>query len=320
MIAAGAPDNGFHEAVGIVQNLGATIERLCAAFGYSLLWRGSASRETLELLELDWRVSAEEALIGAPDQGRGYIRLLSFPGLETGVMRDGAQAWDAGGIFDINVYALSPIAPLHQSMTRVGFRALAPITAYDFSGLAVKEVLECDSDGLAIAIIERERSSLPSFDGVCGPVSYVFNSTQSPLDFQAAHNFYVESLGWAPVYESSWTHPGGYNCIGLPLDIARTRTLRVGIYQARGLNEGSVELLEVDGERLDFSAAAPPDRGWAALRFPMADIAAFIRKAALGGCRTLAPRTMIMEPYGVVEAAAAITPWGVRLEAYAALS
>jgi catechol 2,3-dioxygenase-like lactoylglutathione lyase family enzyme len=316
MINSGTLDDGFHEAVGVVLDVDATVARMGDAFGYRTLWRGEASQGALRLLGIAPGVAGEEALIGDPEQGRGFIRLFGFPGLPSGVMRDGAQLWDFGGIFDIDVYALKPIEAVHGDMTRAGFSAFAPVTAYDFAGMAVSEVISRDADGLAAALIARSHPPLEGFEAVPGPVSHVFNSTQIVPSFDAARAFYVEALGWKPVHETAWRHPGGSNCIGLPLDVARERMVRVGIYQARGLNQGSVEVLKIDVEGRDFSHAAPPDRGWAALRFPMADVAAFIARAAAGGCRVLAPRPVTMAPYGEVEAAAAITPWGARLEAY----
>jgi catechol 2,3-dioxygenase-like lactoylglutathione lyase family enzyme len=317
VIESGTIDNGFHEACAIVRDLDDSVNRLCNVLGYRLLWRGPASASALELLGIDGESAGLEALVGDPLQGRGFIRLFALPGRDSGVMRDGAQPWDAGGIFDINVYALGPIEVLHGAMIRSGFSALAPITAYLFGELSVKEVVERDSDGLVIAMIERLSPPVTGFEAVTGPASYVFNSTQTVPSFDLARAFYVDTLGWKPVQESRWTHEDGNNCLGLPRDVARVRELRVGIYQANGRNEGSVEVLEVAGEALDFSAAAPPDRGWAALRFPVADVGAFLISAAAGGCTILPSRPMMMPPYGQCDAGAAVTPWGARLEAYA---
>lgn len=266
---------------------------------------------------MDPALGGGEALIGDPAQQRGFIRLFAFPGLDNGLMRDGGQAWDRGGIFDINVYSLGAIGRLHGRMTRAGFRPFGPVTAYDFSGLGVKEVIECDSDGLAIALIEQIVPPLKGFEGTTGAASFVFNSTQTVPSFAAARAFYVDVLGWHAVHETSWTHVDGRNCLGLPLDVARSRHITVGVYQAEGQNLGSVEILEVEGEGLDFSASAPPARGWAALRFPVSDPADFLARAGRGGAWVLPLRRVSMNPYGEVEAGLAITPWGARLEVYA---
>jgi catechol 2,3-dioxygenase-like lactoylglutathione lyase family enzyme len=316
MVGSGALDDGFHEATAIVLDVDASVARLCGALGYELLWRGKASSGALDLMGLDPGVPGEEALIGDPARARGFIRLFAFPGRMSGVMRDGAQPWDIGGIFDINIRALRPIKPVHEAMTRAGFCAFAPITAFHFAGMDVKEVVDRDADGLAIALIERIAPPLTGFEAARGPASFVFNSSQIVPSLAAARAFAVDALGWTPVAEASWVHENGLNCMGFPPDVARTRRLKVAIFQAQGRNVGSVEFIEFEGESLDFSSAAPPDRGWAALRFPMTDVVGFIARAAAYGCTTLPPRVVTMQPYGQVKSAVAITPWGARLEAY----
>ncbi|TRW14447.1 VOC family protein [Glacieibacterium frigidum] len=310
-----ALDNGFDEATAIVLDLDASIERLCRVFGYTLVWRGDADPGACALMGIAEGWTGHEALLGDPAQERGFIRLFDFPGRELGVMRDGAQPWDAGGVFDINIRALGPLEALHARMTRAGFCAFGPLTAWEFGPLSVKEVVSRDADGLAIATMQRVAPPLEGYENASGDTSYVFNSTQVVPDFDAAKAFFVDALGWQIVMESAWTHEGGRNCLGLPIDLARTRELRVGIYQSNGLNEGSVEILCYGGEALDFSAA-PIGRGWAALRFPMRDVEGFMARAEAGGCTIVAPRRITVAPYGEAVAGVAITPWGARLEAY----
>ena len=314
-----ALDNGFQEAVAIVSDASATADRLCRVLGYGRLWEGAPARESLDLLGVpaDWQ--AQEVLIGDADQGRGYIRLLAFPGRDTGVMRDGAQPWDTGGIFDINIRALRSIETLYRGMTQAGFAGFAPITAWDFGPVSVKEVVSRDGDGVCIAFMERVAPPLQGFEAVTGPASYVFNSTQVVADFDAARTFYTEVMGWKPVQESQWAHEAGFNCMGLPLDVARTRQIRVGIYHPHGRMEGSLEIIAFEGEGLDFANASPPDRGWASLRFPVRDVDGVVGRAAAAGCAVQPRRSFLLAPYGEVEAAGLVTPWGARLEAFRAL-
>lgn len=312
-----ALDDGFDEATAIVHDLKDSVARFSRIFGFTLIWEGDADPAALELMGLDPATRAREALVGDPAQGRGNIRLFELVGQRHGVMRDGAQVWDSGGLFDINVRALRAAEDIHDDMTRNGFCAFGPLTAWDFGPMSVKEVVSRDTDGLAIAVIERTLPPLEGFEHVAGPVSYVFNSTQTVPDFDAARSFYVDALGWGVVQETDFVHETGDNCIGLPIDVAKVRPIRVGIYQANGRNDGSVELLEYTGESLDFSSiAAPPKRGWAALRFPMSDIESFLDRARRGGCAIQPARPIQIEPYGRVIAAAAITPWAVRIEVF----
>jgi catechol 2,3-dioxygenase-like lactoylglutathione lyase family enzyme len=319
-IGPGVPDDGFHEVRVIVDDLESAAHRLCDAYGYQMLWSGEAVEGAIRLLGFD-PIPAREILIGDAMQGRGFLRLIAFPGLSTGVMRDGAQPWDIGGLFDLNIRPLVPIETVHAATTRAGFCAFAPITAYVFDSLAVKQVVSRDSDGVAIALIERVSPPLEGFEAVKGPTSYVFNSSQIVPSLNQARAFYGDVLGWTVVQQDEWVHPGhGRNCLGLPLDVARTRRIKVAIFHPQGAARGSVEAIEIEGEALNFSTAAPPDRGLAALRFPVSDVETFLAKCARGGCRILAPTRFRLEPYGEVLAGAAVTPWGVRLEAYQSVS
>ena len=103
--------------------------------------------------------------------------------------------------------------------------------------------------------------------------------------------------------------------MGLPLGLAPHIKAKVGIYQAQGRMEGSVEIIAFDFAGIDFSAAAPPDRGWSALRFPVSDAAAFLAQAKAGGCEVSALAEFDWAPHGKVRAGSVRTPWGAWLEA-----
>ena len=252
-----AGNNGFQEVVGIVVDVEASARMLCQALGYIELCRGKVPHDALAMWQTEPNASAQEVVIGHPDSPRGQIRLVSFDGAATGRMRDGAQAWDPGGIFDINVRALSGIEGLHRALGLAGYVSPAPITDWDFGPLSVREVVENNADGLAIALMERVSPPLAGYEGVSGPASWVFNSTQIVPDFASARAFYVDALGWQVVQESDLVHEDGRNCMGLPLGLAPDIKARVGIYQAQGKMEGSVEIIAFDFAGIDFSAAAP---------------------------------------------------------------
>ncbi len=310
-----ARDNGFQEAVGIVVDAASAASRLCDALGFIEKYRGNVPVAALSLWQIGSGFTAQEVLIGHPDSGRGDIRLIAFDGPPGGRMRDGAQAWDPGGIFDINIRALSGIAGLHRALGLSGFLSPAPITDWDFGPLSVREVVEYDADGLAIALMERVSPPLVGYEGVAGPASWAFNSTQIVPDFTAARVFYRDVLGWQAVQESDLVHENGRNCMGLPLGLAPTIKAKVGIYQAQGRMEGSVEIIAFDCGGLDLSAGAPPDRGWAALRFPVRDAEAFLSRAGAVGCAVSAIAEFDWAPHGQVRAGSVLTSWGARLEA-----
>lgn len=308
-VAMIALDNGFDEAVGIVADARASALRLCAATGFVERYAGTA-----------WD-GALEVLIGHPHAARGAIRLVQLPGVVAPRMRDGAQAWDTGGIFDINLRALAGIAPLHEAFGAAGFVAHSPVTDWDFGPLSVREVVESDADGLCIALMERVRPALTGYEGLGGAASWVFNSTQVVNDFDAARALYCDALGWQVVQETQGfaaVDASGANCMGLPLSLAPDIPMRIGIYHPHGRMEGSVEVIAFGVKGHDFSASCvAPNRGWAALRFPVSDLAAFAAKARAGGCAVSGPEAFVWAPYGTGERVVAVTAWGARLEAVA---
>lgn len=313
-----ALDNGFHEVVGIVADAEASAQRLAGALGYRAVHTGDVGPEVLSSLGLAEDAAAREVLIIHPDAQRGAIRLISLAGSPAPLMRDGGQAWDSGGIFDINIRALADINSLHTALGTAGFRAHAPITIWDFGSLAVREVVETDADGLCVALMQRISPPLQGYEGIGGNASWVFNSTQIVSDFDAARALFVDHLGWVPVQETQGFagNDGGVNCMGLPPLLAAAIPMRIGIYHPHGRMEGSVEIISFGCGGHDFSAARPPMRGWAALRLPVSDLDAFAAAMDAAGCEVGSASEIEWAPYGKAEAVAAITPWGARFEAF----
>jgi catechol 2,3-dioxygenase-like lactoylglutathione lyase family enzyme len=305
-------DNGFQEAVAIVADVKASSARLQRALGFAASYNGKVPAEALELLGFPGR-DGYEALLVHPDSERGAIRLIALDGEVPARTRDGAQSWDPGGIFDINMRALQGIEPLHRALSLNGFASPAPITDWDFGPLSVREVVEADADGVVIALMERVAPPLQGYEGIGGPASWVFNSTQIVPDFESARAFYRETLGWQVVQETQLQHPDGRNCMGLPLGLAPNIGAEVGIYHPHGRMEGSVEIIAFDFAGIDFSRSAP-GRGWAALRFMVSDMDGLAGWAGQGGCEVTQVHELDWRPYGKCRAASIRTPWGARLE------
>lgn len=313
-----ALDNGFHEVVGLVADAEGSARRLAQALGYSVIQRGVVPAAALALLGLPDYAGSSEALIAHPDAERGAIRLISPGGDPAPLIRDGAQAWDSGGIFDINIRALTDIEPLHHALGAAGWRASAPITDWQFGAMSVREVVEADADGLAIALMQRVSPPLQGYEGIGGNASWVFNSTQIVADFDAARALFVDHLGWVAVQETEGFagNAGGVNCMGLPPSLAATVPMRIGIYHPQGRMEGSLEIISFGCGGHDFSAARPPRRGWASVRLPVSDLSAFARAMAAGGCEVGEAGEFEWAPYGKARALAAVAPWGARFEAF----
>lgn len=307
-------DNGFQEAVAIVADASATATRLQTCLQYGEVHRAPVPDGALALLGLAGR-KGTEILLSHPDSPRGAIRLIEVEGEPLPRARDGAQPWDSGGIFDINIRALQGIEPLHNALSLHGFASPAPITDWDFGPLSVREVVEADADGVVIALMERVAPPLQGYEGIGGPASWVFNSTQIVPDFGEGRRFYVETLGWQVVQETQLLHPDGRNCMGLPLGLAPEIQAKVGIYHPKGRMEGSVEIIAFDFAGIDFSQAGP-GRGWASLRFMVSDMAAMLERARGAGCELSAEVRFDWHPHGACRAAAIRTPWGARIEVF----
>jgi catechol 2,3-dioxygenase-like lactoylglutathione lyase family enzyme len=307
-------DNGFQEAVAIVADVQASSARLQRALCFRESHSGRVPAAALELLGFPGREGSEVLLVH-PDSARGAIRLIALHGETPPRARDGAQPWDPGGIFDINMRALQGIEPLHRALSLNGFNSPAPITDWDFGPLSVREVVEADADSVVIALMERVAPPLQGYEAIGGPASWVFNSTQIVPDYESARRFYLEVLGWKVVQESRLEHPDGRNCMGLPLGLAPGIEAQVGIYHPHGRMEGSVEIIGFDFAGIDFSQAAP-GRGWAALRFMVSDGAGLAARARAGGCEVSQAVALDWAPYGQCRAVSIRTPWGARLELF----
>lgn len=311
-----AIDNGFEEAVGLVADCEESARRLCSATGYAVRHRGPVPAGALALLGLPPQTQAHEVLVAHTDAVRGGIRLVALAGDPAPPMRDGGQAWDTGGIFDVNMRALTGIDELHGAFGRAGFISPAPVVDWDFGPLAVREVVEKDADGLCIALMERVHPPLTGYETIGGPSSWVFNSTQVVADFDAARAFFVDGLGWMPVQETHGPagQGDGANCMGFPLGLAAQIDMRIGIYHPRGRMEGSVEIIAFGCGGRDFSAAAPPGRGWASLRLPVSDLDAMAARLGAAGCALGELVEFEWAPHGTVRAVCATTTWGARFE------
>jgi catechol 2,3-dioxygenase-like lactoylglutathione lyase family enzyme len=308
-----ALDNGYQEAVAIVADAGASADRLCDALGFARVHAGAAAPGLLALLGLNPGEGWHEVLIGQPECDRGHLRLLSRPGRPARPRRLGAQPWDIGGWFDAGVRSLGSIDAALERLTLQGFVAFAPVADFNMGGFEVREVLAHDADGLCFALAERVAPPLAGYEHVRGPISNLFNSVIAVTDLRAAVDMFVSGLGWQALVDTALVHGDGRNVMGLPLDIAGTREVKLAIVQQQGRMEGSVELIEYPCEGLDFTAAAPDARGLAGFCFPVSDLDAAAARAQAIGWRVSPVEGVVWAPHGDCRAASILTPWGARM-------
>jgi len=262
--------SGWKEVLVSVRDLG-DYNRFFSGFeNWKLVKQGDVPKEQIEAWQLQSSVSAKYSVFANDGTESGFIRLVEFDGAEQVMIRPGAQSWDTGGIFDINMRT-HDLDALAKNLREQGWQARSPVTQFSFGPFVVKEWIPQNSDGLAVAFIQRVAPQLegwPHFKSL----SRTFNSTQVVKDMPKSLEFYEDVLGFKRYLE----HEGaskeeGENVLGLPHNLTTKVPRSVVILNPHGTNEGSVELLSFDGAvgRDNSGRAHLPNIGIAALSFPV---------------------------------------------------
>ena len=312
---------GFREAVVSVWDLDRSVETLTSVAGWKIHTRAAVSAEEARFWGLTPAGSGpvgESVLLHNPGTSTGFVRLVRF-GQPGEPIRPGAQPWDTGGIFDLNVRALE-VGQRMAELRRRGWSSWGEPVRLEFGPFTVNEVLARGPDDLVLAMIERLEPPLTGWPHLT-KLSRVFNSTQTVRDFDAALRFYREGLGFEVYLEHEGaSEKAGANVLGLPHEVTVEVPRRVAILSPDGSNEGSIEILSFEGASgVDHAKrAVAPNLGCLSLRFPVRDLEAFriwLSERSIepaGG-----PARFELPPYGEIAAFAVTTPEGARLEFFA---
>ena len=310
------PAGGFKEAVFSVRDLDAAVEVYRAVAGWEVVHRGDAGEDQARFWHLDPGQKIEEALLRNPGDDEGLLRLVRFPGAEPRLIRPGAQTWDTGAIFDVNVRVLD----VHEKLAELrahGWLSYSEPIEFRFGKFVVREVLARGPDGIVLALIERVEPALEGWDNL-RHFSHIFNSTQIVRDFDRSFDFYTRQLGFKVYLEHEGpSREAGPNVLGLPHNLAPEIPRRVAIVSPRGDNFGSVEILSFEGAAgADCSGrASAPNLGHLSLRFPVADLDAYLEQIRARGVEpSSGPAELQVAPYGTVRAAIVQAPEGGWLE------
>jgi len=306
-------DNGYDEVAAIVRDVVASSERLCAILDYRILQQGLPDEGMLSIHDIRPDFIGQEIVIGQPQCQRGRIRLWQPAGEAPPVRRMGAQPWDIGGFFDVSIRSLGPIDDLLARFCRNGFSAFAPVTDFNMAGLQVREALAHDGDGLCFAMAERIAPPLTGWEHVKGPASNPFNSVITVENLDSARDYFVNGLEWKALVDTALVHETGRNVMGLPLDLARSKPVKLAIVQQQGVMEGSVELIEYPCEAINFRGDEPHWRGLVSLSFPVSDLRGILDRAKSAGSKVSAVKTVYRGTFGRAQAASVLTPWAARL-------
>ena len=238
---------GFQEIVLSVFEMTRIAEPMAAAGGFRFVPLPDAPKEQFAAWHVPQGCSRIEQALLVPaddDSGKGNLRLVVFHNAPKRVMRSSQRSWDTGGIFDIDVFS-KDVNAAYAGLQSFGWTGLGDPVDYSEAAFEVRQVVAVGPDGLMVAIIQPHKPPtfpLPPFEAM----SRIFNSTQMVSDYNRASHFYRETLGWQLMVEfhiSDAVEPGA-SVLGLPLPFAKDVVRHVGIFHPRGINDGSVELIE----------------------------------------------------------------------------
>lgn len=308
---------GFTETVFIVSDLKAASTFYQQVAGWEVRHEGVPSAELKALWGLPQAAKAQQVLLANKGENKGFVRLIKLDGVEQKAQRAHSQAWDIGGIYDVNVRVVD-MDKKQQEMEQAGWFSDTQPLQFTFGPFEVKEWIVKGPDGIAFALIQRLKPTLEGWPNL-KEFSRVFNSTQVVKDIEVSRNFYEDVLGFQPYLEYRGASKGsGENVLGLPFNVAKTVERSVYILHPDKKNEGSVELLQFHGaEGQDLSKlSGPPNLGIATLRFPVDDLETLKKTLKSHNIAIEKQVRMSLAPYGDVDIIALKTPDNTWIEIY----
>ena len=326
--AAAIPDTsaliptGWRETVISVRDLDAMAVFYANVLGWEVRTRGEVSPSLLEAWGLPDAASARYALVANPETDRGFVRIVAFGGVDQVRIRDHAQAWETGGIYNMNI-RVADIADVTGKTTDAGWQAPSAPVQFQFGPFNVWEWIPRHPDDVRIAFSQRVAPPLEGWPHLTVS-SRSFNSTQIVADLDRAMDFYQGVLGFRTyLHHRGASEEEGVHVLGLSREAMVSIVRDVAIVSPLGDNDGSVELLEFEGYTgRDFSErAVPPNLGNLMLRFPVPDVAALgLYLEENGQTLEYEPLTTTLEPYGAVKLIAIRAPDGAWLEFFEEIS
>ncbi len=289
-----------------------------SAGGWRCLVDGAADSGQNPAWGIEPGTALTQRLLQIPQMSGGHIRFVSF-GLDglPAARAVSAAPWDTGGIWlfsartrDIDAYA--------SRLLVAGMSSDRGVHEFDFEYLTVKECILTGRDGLQLSLLQQVNPPIepPEPYAVMG---HAFNAAIVCRDFDVSRRFFLDQLGFTPWLESSWTRDNpGLGLVAPREDFVSMESMDVSIVHPQGTNIGSVELLGYRGdlEIEDYSPTAhPPALGNLMLRFPVAQLGAWLEeRARLGVTPLFESSGYELEPYGIVRSAVIESPDGVWLE------
>ena len=309
--------HGFSEILFSVRDIERDKSFYSKTCGWDIIHEGTTHRSILDMWGLPSESKAEEVILKYPGRENGKVRLISFENVTQKHIRDSSQSWDTGGIYDVDVRALN-IDQKIEEFQAAGWSGYAPAKTYHFNEFHVTEILMRGSEDIVFAIIKRHAPELQGYP-MLKEMSHVFNSSQIVKDLEASKDFFINQLGFTEYsqFEAS-DGPAGPNVFGVPYNLYDKITRRISIVSPDGKNEGSVELVQLDGlTGKDYSAeAVPPNLGILMLRFPVDNLVEFEKYISDNGVKIEVKGKCHIEPYGECDVIVVKSPDGAWMEFY----
>ena len=308
---------GFTESVMIVSNINAASQFYQEIAGWHIIDESPVDKKLKKLWKLPEKATIKQKLLANKGATTGFIRLIEIDGVKQKKIRANTQAWDVGGIFDVNM-RVTNMDNTFEQLQQLGWTSTTPPVQFTFGPFVVKEWIVKNVDGITFALIERIAPTLEDWPHL-KKMSRVFNSTQVVKDIDKSLNFYKNVLGFKTYLEHKGaSNKAGPNVLGLPHNIATQVERSVYILHPEGKNEGSVEILQFHGATgNDVSALAePPNIGITTLRFPVNDLDALKKRFKKNNIKIEHQQKMHLLPYGLVHILNIKTPDNTWLEFY----
>jgi len=314
--------SGFQEVVFSVRDLQKSMLMYKDLGGWELIDESEVSKDCLDFWNLPSTCTAQTCLLKYPEKDSGMIRLISFKQVAQVHIRDSAQSWDTGGIYDVDL-RVSDIYDRKEAFQSYGWSGFSMEEEYHFENFHVSEILLRGHEDIVFALIQRHAPALEGFDQL-HKMSHVFNSSQIVKDMDRSKAFYLDQLGFQIYMEVNQADGEcGPNIFGVPYNIWPTLNRKITIISPDGTNKGSVELVQLEGvEGKDFSHyAIPPNLGILMLRFPVHNLDRYLDAfKTAGGLIHIPAQEVTLNPYGKIRQAVIISPDGAWLEFYESLN
>jgi len=310
------PLKGFQEVVFSVSNLEKMVDLFERVCGWKVISRQDGNDDLKKLWQLGKSVKIEEVLMQNEGDVEGFLRLVKFKNVEQEQIRSATQAWDSGGIFDINMRT-KDMKATYREFQNEGWNGYADPLRYTFGIYDVSEVLLKGPDGITIAVMERFAPPLEGFDEM-KKTSRIFNSSVIAKNMEETHDFYINKLGFKMFFQSPGnSRDGTHNVLGFPQNLNKDIRVPIDIVRPDIDNYGSIEYLEpkeIKGKDCSH-LAKPPNLGILMHRFPVKSAENYANNLIKKGVEINSPiQTLEIQPYGKMKIFSILSPNGVWLE------